>query len=359
MDNIIGMLARDWLNLLKENRFNISPVNWLKAAYITQRTVRNSSQKKHEDRLYAKAIEDARIEQPPVFIIGHWRSGTTFLHSLLAIDKQFAFPNLFEAMNPYTFLQRQPLYERRLKQYGAHKRRMDNVHVALDSPIEEEFIVAVLSQKSPLIGWTFPKNRAHYDRFLTFREASELDKKRWQDAMDFLLRKLTFKYKKPLLLKSPTNTCKISMLLSMYPKAKFIHIKRNPYRVFTSTQNLYRTAVKASAMQKSNRINLDEYILAQYRKLYDVYFEEQPQIPLRQFAEVVYEELEANPIQIIQKVYEQLDLKLDAQTGENLKAYLSENSGYKKNSYQSLPPEIRDQIYQNWRRNFETWNYPK
>lgn len=36
-------------------------------------------------------------EKAPVFVIGHWRSGTTNLHYLLAQDKRFSFLEAFQA----------------------------------------------------------------------------------------------------------------------------------------------------------------------------------------------------------------------------------------------------------------------
>lgn len=358
MDNIIGITARDWFDLLKANHFNIAPSYWLKAAYITVRSLSNSRQKRLEDRLYAKAIEETRIEYPPIFIIGHWRSGTTFLHNVLARDKQFSFPNLFEANNPQTFLSRQKIFEKRLQQYRAQKRRMDNIRIALDSPIEEEFILAVLSLTSPLVGWMFPKRQDFYDRFLTFKEATDQEREKWINSFQYFLKKATLKYQKPMLLKSPTNTCKIKILLSMFPNAKFIHIHRNPYAVFKSTRHLYQTAIKATAMQHSNSIALDDYIIAQYSKMYDSYFEEKPLIPDRQFVEIAYESFEQNPIPAIEKIYQQLNLKIDEQTKQEIKEYLKDNSSYQKNKYSSLETPIRDKIYQNWRRSFETWGYP-
>ncbi|MDQ3566024.1 MAG: sulfotransferase [Pseudomonadota bacterium] len=42
---------------------------------------------------------------PPLFILGHWRSGTTLLHNLLTRDTgQFAYANTYQAVNPRTFL---------------------------------------------------------------------------------------------------------------------------------------------------------------------------------------------------------------------------------------------------------------
>ena len=50
----------------------ISPINYL------------------EILIYGKRINETEIDEAPVFIIGHWRSGTTHLHNLLSLDSQFA-----------------------------------------------------------------------------------------------------------------------------------------------------------------------------------------------------------------------------------------------------------------------------
>jgi len=36
-------------------------------------------------------------KKPPVFVIGHWRSGTTHLHYLLTQDEQFSYLEAFQA----------------------------------------------------------------------------------------------------------------------------------------------------------------------------------------------------------------------------------------------------------------------
>ena len=38
--------------------------------------------------------------QAPLFVLGHYRSGTTHLHNLLALDPQFAAPTFFQVLNP-------------------------------------------------------------------------------------------------------------------------------------------------------------------------------------------------------------------------------------------------------------------
>ena len=48
-----------------------------------------------ENIIFSGKIRNQKINPSPVFIIGHWRSGTTFLHQLLSNDKQFGYVNFY------------------------------------------------------------------------------------------------------------------------------------------------------------------------------------------------------------------------------------------------------------------------
>jgi hypothetical protein len=97
------------------------------------------------------------------------------------------------------------------------KRPMDNVLVNRLSPAEEEFAIGIKTLMTPLLGWVFPKNADWYQRYLTFEEVEENDIQFWKDEYLLFLKKLTFRYKKRLLLKNPLNTARINLLLSLFP----------------------------------------------------------------------------------------------------------------------------------------------
>ncbi|HID38625.1 MAG TPA: sulfotransferase [Calditrichaeota bacterium] len=266
MDSIIGILFRDWFALLKKHKFKIHPKHLLKVLFITFRSFINSRDHKKEIQQFESLIQKTEIEHDPVFIIGHWRSGTTFLHYLLSQDKHFAFTNVFEGRNPHTFLSNQALLEKRLERYKPQKRVMDNVSVQLISPAEDEFAMAIIALKSPLLGWLFPQNRDYYDRYISFETVPEEELNYWKNRYLYFIKKLTLKYKRQLLLKSPINTARIRHLLNIFPKAKFIHIHRNPYDVFRSSLKLFNTAVRNSELTNSSLQNFEEYILSHYKK---------------------------------------------------------------------------------------------
>lgn len=100
-----GVTFAIWMRLLAQNRFHLSPAYWHRVAFITLASLANSGFACWERLRHGRAIAAVRITRPPLFILGHWRSGTTLLHDLLAQDSaQFQFANTYRVVNPLTYL---------------------------------------------------------------------------------------------------------------------------------------------------------------------------------------------------------------------------------------------------------------
>ena len=97
------------------------------------------------------------------------------------------------------------------------RRPMDNIEWTMQSPQEDEFALCIMTFMSPCMGWFFPDRREHYDRYLTLREVSDREVKEWQTSLTAYLTRLTWKYKRPLVLKSPPHTARIKRLLEIFP----------------------------------------------------------------------------------------------------------------------------------------------
>ena len=82
--NLCGVTAGDWFTILRRHGLSIAPSVWPRAAVVSVGSVLNSWYKWREDRAFAEQVASTAI-RPPVFILGHWRSGTTLLHNLLAL----------------------------------------------------------------------------------------------------------------------------------------------------------------------------------------------------------------------------------------------------------------------------------
>src|SRR5687768_13309312 len=71
-----GITLGNWVRLLRDNRFAVSTSCTLRALAITFQSIRNSVSGWYEDWRYGPRLKDVAIP-PPLFVLGHWRSGTT------------------------------------------------------------------------------------------------------------------------------------------------------------------------------------------------------------------------------------------------------------------------------------------
>jgi hypothetical protein len=329
---------------------------WGRAVLITLASIPNTLLAACENWLYGRKVRTAAVA-PPLFILGSWRSGTTHLHNLLSQDDRFAYPTTYQVFYPHTFLTTEKWNAKLVGFFLPSKRPQDNVALGVGAPQEDEFALCSLTGRAWPMDWAFCGRADHYGRYLTLRQASTDEITEWKSALAGLVRKLSFKYGRPLVLKSPGHTCRIRLLLELFPEAKFVHIHRNPYDVFRSTQHMIRTVMPWWALQQWDYSDLEGRTLRQYREVYDVFFEERELIPRGRFHEIGFEALEADPIGQVRGIYEALALPDFRHVEPALRRYVESVSGYKKNTLPDLPQEPRQRIAGEWRRCFDEWGY--
>ncbi len=206
---LAGITFGDWLRLLRENRFSVDPPYWHRALFVTLLSAINSYYRQKEHRSFRDKIA-ATVVHPPLFILGHWRSGTTHLHNLLAQDRrQFAFPNTYQVTNPHTFLLTEEAHSQRFAWMVPKKRPMDEMALSFQVPQEDEFAPCLMSLRSLYLGISFPRSEDAYSRYLTFEGVPPDEIEEWKNALVWFLKKVTQKYQRPLILKSPPHTARI------------------------------------------------------------------------------------------------------------------------------------------------------
>ncbi len=353
-----GITFGKWCRLLADNNFNISPAYWHRAAFISFASMANSVFAAIEHHKFGDKIAAVKITKPPLFILGHWRSGTTLLHDLLAKDNaQFQFANTYQVVNPLTFLTTENFITRMFPGLVPPRRPMDNMELKFTSPQEDEFAPLLMTLQSVYMGVSFPKRTEHYEKYLSFRGGPKDEIKKWQDAFVLFCKKLSLNDDRSLLLKSPPHTARIKTILEMFPDARFVHIHRDPYRVFQSQRHFFDTAGWYTYLQKPDLAAIDEGILRRYERMFDAYFEDLSLIPEGNFCELRFDELEANPIDEIKSVYEQLSLDNYEGFKPDLARYVSSLKGYQKNKFSNLDGPTRKIVAERWKRSFETWGY--
>lgn len=354
MDSLFGMIISKWIKLLSTNKFRFSLNNLGLVFLITILGFRNSFFYRKD--LILNSRNDVKIKDP-IFILGHWRSGTTFLHNLMIQDSEYIYPRIFEIMHPFTFLNLRHNYMKLINEREVKERPMDNVKNDPLLPGEEEFALAAITLRSPIVGWAFPKRFDYYEQFLTLENIKSSDRKLWEKEYNSYLKKISLDSDKQLLLKSPTNTARIKFLLKLYPNAKFINIHRNPLDVFSSTKKLYATAIKKSSFQSDIKYNVENRILSTYKKVYESYFNAIDLIPKNNLTNVSFEELEKKPIESIGNIYKELSLPNYETMKPNLSKYFATLKGYKKNKHEELDNETKLKISNEWSKYYEKWGY--
>ncbi len=351
-----GVACGDWFKLLRQIGFRVAPSYLFRAGAISTCCVQTSLLRRVENLCFGRKLKDIAVP-PPIFILGHWRNGTTHLHNLLTIDDRFAFPNNYQVNFPHSFLTTEAINSRIMGPFLPKQRPMDNIVWNMRSPQEDEFALCITTFKSPCMGWIVPQRREYYDRYLTFRDVPQSEIAEWRGGFMLFLKKLTYKYQRPLVLKSPQHTARIKLLLEMFPGARFVHIHRNPLTVFQSSKKTFSVVIEMSRLQRLQPDGFDDWIIDQYRRMYDAFFEEREMIPNGQYHEIGFEELEANPIEEMRKTYAALNLPDFSHVQPALQKYLDSIAGYKKNEFPEMPTALRARLATEWRRSFEEWAY--
>ena len=106
-----GLTFGKWCQLLRENRFAVTPSCLPRAIAISFQSIQNTLFHWTDQRRLGSELKDV-VVPPPLFVLGHWRNGTTLLHNLLTVDQRFAFPNNYQSLFPNSFLTAASLHSR-------------------------------------------------------------------------------------------------------------------------------------------------------------------------------------------------------------------------------------------------------
>src|SRR5262249_55541053 len=254
-----------------------------------------SLMKRREERNLGSSIDSVAIP-PPLFVLGHYRSGTTLLQNLLSVDHLFASPTTFQAYNPFTYDVFGPIGGRLAGSLMPRRRIVDSMPMGAQEPVEDELALFMITGMSPYFGFVFSRRWEQFERYLTFRDVPGNEVDKWKASFVWFMKRLTLTHRKPMILKSPPHTARIKLLLEMFPDARFVHIHRDPYRVFQSTQHLFAAMSDMIGLQRVQRDKLDERILRHYRDMYDAFFEQRPLIPEGRFHEMRFADLASDPM---------------------------------------------------------------
>ena len=147
-----------WLRLLARHKFRVSPSRIHRAIAITAAALGNEVLAGIQWAVWGRGLRAARIEHDPIVILGHWRSGTTLLHELLACDPAFVAPTTVQCGVPSHFVLSEQFARERLGFLLPKRRPMDDMTMGFDRPQEDELALCNLGLPSPWWTVAFPND---------------------------------------------------------------------------------------------------------------------------------------------------------------------------------------------------------
>jgi hypothetical protein len=352
---LCGSPAWNWVRLLAANG-GFDPRCLPQAATISVFSLFHGPDRARYWLLYGRRARHVAVKRP-LFIIGHWRSGTTLVHDLLARDPALGYPTMWHTLVPKSacsFGVIRPLFERMVPR----RRPMDAMAAHILSPSEEEAAMANLVPWSFHHIWFFPDNPVRqFERGVLFDGLGPRARRRWKRAYTDFVKMVAFGWDgKPLVLKNPANTARIPTLLEMFPDARFLFVYRDPYAVYPSTVWLVRAMARAFSLQGREVRGIEDHVFTFYRRLLGRYFATRRLVPPGRLVEVRFEDLEADPLGRMEAVYQALGMGGFEAARPGMEAYLDSVSSHRKNRYR-LDAGTIERIGTEWAFTIRRWGY--
>lgn len=344
------------MKLLAANRFRVHPARWVMVLLISLVTPFNTVMSRVQRLVYGRRIDALEPVQPPLFIIGHWRSGTTFLHELLAHDERLTSPTTYQCFAPLHFLLTEWVITRCFGWLLPKRRPMDNMQAGWQRPQEDEFALLTMGLPTPYRRMAFPNHPPVDMEYLNMEGVPERQLHDWCNALSGFVRTITLRDPRRIVLKSPTHTGRLRVLSRLFPGAKFIHITRDPMALFPSTRRLWQSLDAVQGCQLNRDEGLDEYVYDSLDRMYRGFEEQRKELDSSHIIDIRYEDLARDPVGVLQRIYEQLSLGEFSHVHEKLKVYVESLKDYRTNVHQ-LEPELREEIVTRWRTYFEHFGY--
>lgn len=297
-------------------------------------------------RFFRRGVVGTLREGPPVVaVLGYYRSGTTHLHYVLSCDRRFVTPRWFQATAPTGWWLSWSLLRWALIPLTPNRRPQDDMTFGPDWPAEDDFALAAWTGASAL-AWrfVFPSERGRERRWL-FLEG-ERERALFRRTLAAFCWKVTSVAPgKRLLLKSPSHTARVRELVEVFgDRVRFVHIVREPEPVIRSNtrmaERLSRFALEDLPAAQETR----DAIAREYEEVERVAREQLADLPAGTWSRVRYQDLIADPVGELERVYGELGLGWTSELEAGVLRYLHAVREYRtedqKNGTRAPEPEI-------------------
>ena len=299
--SLIGQIAarQHFLELL-ENRFRLIDY-WQRTPQIQEQTIR-----------------------PQIFITGLPKSGSTFLHRLLAHDLNNRVPRMWEVMLPLpspTCLSFDA--GPRIKKADSRLRWLRWIHPAI---AQAHPIGALIPQEcGSILGYSFESN-VFLDMFSIPSYEAWLRSRDMGPAYEFHLSFLKhLQWQCPAerwVLKSSDHVHALTTLIQTYPEARIVFLHRDPVKVLQAASSQMMLLKSLFSRSISPRL-LGAY---EARSLYDkvrkiMGFRDNHSYLKEHFMDIRYLDLASDPVGTVRTIYDRFGLTLSVENEERMEAF--------------------------------------
>lgn len=285
----------------------------------------------------------------PVFIVGNFRSGTTFLHRLLTKDDQSTSFTSWELYLAPSVVGRK-FYQWLMKinraignparwVIGIFDRIVEKeayMHkIGLDEAEEDgQVFFQIWSSFHLLAFFPFPKlikDYIYYDDHIP-----DDVKERDMDYYHEIIKKHIYAHGgRRYISKNPSHSPKVKTLHKQFPDAKFINIVRNPLQVIPSSISLFSKHCHTYG-DPENEYNLQETVIEHSKHWYLYPHQYLKTLPSDQYVRVLYQDLVSDPEGTIREIYRRFNFDVSQEFAEVLRFESEKAKSFKSKHRYSL-----------------------
>ena len=327
----LAVLLRSYYEEANLSTFGRIAVRWDMLRFLSNLLRLREEEKKDP------AVLEERIDRP-IFVLGLPRSGTTFLHNLLADDPGNLTPRCWQTVFPYPVEadkngsrdRRAELTARQYSQFLLLAPELPSLH-PLDAHAAQECI--------EITGHVFRSLRFDTTHYLpSFQQW--LDDAGHLEAYRFHKRFLQHLQHQngggQWILKSPDHIFALEALCEVYPDARFVFVHRDPMKVLPSVARLTEI-LRQPFTRKIDRLQIGQQISDRWELGSKLLIEAADWLKSspERIMHVRYKDLVRDPFAIVTDLYRHFGMTLSGPGEQGLKRSIAErpDGGYGRNSY--------------------------
>ena len=173
VSTLIGSSIKNYFKILSQGK--IAPKYYFKIFLSTIVVLIATPFHLWENLWYHKKLKNLKLQKPPLFILGHWRSGTTLLHNMLTKDPSAAYMTTYQGVFPNNLTSKW-LFRTFMKINMPERRPSDGVKLDINYPQEDEFAFSNSQWNAYYNFFYFPQNyNTYYEKAVHHKNLSEKD----------------------------------------------------------------------------------------------------------------------------------------------------------------------------------------